>query len=346
MESASRLQAAPSWVRQTPAPRAVILAYHRVAELFCDPELLSVSPAYFEMQMRELKDKYDVITVSQLVTNIANDCLAPKTICITFDDGYLDNFEIAAEILDKLGLPASFFVVASFEENREFWWDELEQLLLTPGKLPAELVLEIESERMAISLGSYATFTDADFNTFAGWNSSILAEPTERHTAYKLLHQRLRKFSPDQREDVLRQLRYASGSSVPRIRDTHRRLSRAEILQFAQSSKFEIGAHTITHPVLSGLAEEAQRREIEGSKFNLEQATGLPVRSFAYPYGTQSDFSAETLSYVEDAGFTAACTTFPFVVWKGTNKLRLPRLLPGNCESNIFAVWLSQWFSD
>jgi peptidoglycan/xylan/chitin deacetylase (PgdA/CDA1 family) len=71
----------------------------------------------------------------------------------------------------------------------------------------------------------------------------------------------------------------------------------------------EIGAHTRTHPSLTGVAEpEVREAEVKGSREDLERYLGRPVRSFAYPFG---DYDAELLALVEHAGYEGACGTCP-----------------------------------
>lgn len=91
-------------------PSCKILLYHRVALIGNDPDYLAVSPKNFEAHMRYLKSKYKVISLRKLVENITTNKLSKKNIAVTFDDGYVDNFTNAREILEKYKIPANFFV--------------------------------------------------------------------------------------------------------------------------------------------------------------------------------------------------------------------------------------------
>jgi peptidoglycan/xylan/chitin deacetylase (PgdA/CDA1 family) len=66
----------------------------------------------------------------------------------------------------------------------------------------------------------------------------------------------------------------------------------------------EIGAHTRTHPALTGLDHAAARGEIAGSRRDLEAALGRAPQVFAYPYGL---VDAQVRSIVEESGFLGAC---------------------------------------
>ena len=73
-----------------------------------------------------------------------------------------------------------------------------------------------------------------------------------------------------------------------------------------QNAGMEIGSHTRTHPRLTEVDRERLKSEVAGSKKDLEDIIGMPVESFAYPYGLLDDKSVKA---VRAAGYRAACTT-------------------------------------
>jgi peptidoglycan/xylan/chitin deacetylase (PgdA/CDA1 family) len=116
-----------------------------------------------------------------------------------------------------------------------------------------------------------------------------------------------------QRDDILERLRTWAGQDRC-ARPSHRTLTEPETVALAAGDLIEIGAHTAAHPVLSMLPVAEQKREIEASKQRLEAVLGRAVVSFAYPYGSLSDYGRETIKTVQAAGFESACTTFDDVV--------------------------------
>jgi len=87
----------------------IVLMYHSIAD---NKEFFTVSPKEFEKQMQYLKDNnFNVISINTLISLIEKqDKFPPKTLVITFDDGYLDNYENALPILKKFNFPATIFI--------------------------------------------------------------------------------------------------------------------------------------------------------------------------------------------------------------------------------------------
>lgn len=101
-----------------------ILLYHRVADVKDDPHLLSVSIHNFKDQMVWLKKNFDIIPLSKLVKQIKHHTISSKSACITFDDGYADNFYNALPILKQFQVPATIFVTSSMVDKKTpFYWD-------------------------------------------------------------------------------------------------------------------------------------------------------------------------------------------------------------------------------
>src|SRR3989442_764622 len=112
--------------------KCVVLLYHRVANLETDPQLLAVSPDNFDAHLAALKNNFNPLTVAQFEGLIASGkTFPPRSVLITFDDGYADNYQNALPMLEKHDLQALFYIcTGNLGTDREFWWDEAERLLL------------------------------------------------------------------------------------------------------------------------------------------------------------------------------------------------------------------------
>jgi peptidoglycan/xylan/chitin deacetylase (PgdA/CDA1 family) len=127
-------------------------------------------------------------------------------------------------------------------------------------------------------------------------------------------------------------------------RPSHRSLTLEEVFALAEEELIELGAHTVTHPVLSSLPEAAQRHEILMSKRRLQDLLNRPVSSFSYPYGQQAHYTAETVKIVRQAKFSCGCCNFVGVVNRRTVPFQLPRLHVRDCDGDEVAHQLSWWF--
>ncbi len=328
-----------------PDGRALILLYHRVAALKSDPWGLAVAPGRFAEHLEVLRRHARPMPLGELSQALRDGGLPDRSVVVTFDDGYADNLHNAKPLLERHDVPATVFVASGFVgHKREFWWDELGRLLLRPGALPDILTLSVDGETHRWELGEAAHYTVEEFRRHRGWRAWNTS-PTPRHGLYISLCDLLRPVSEEERQRKLDELRgWVVGA--PERRPYHRPLSSGEIGKLHQGGLVEIGAHTVTHPVLSTLPPAAQRREIAKSKASLEQILGRPVTTFAYPYGKPHDYTAETVEIVRRDGFGCACSTFSGVVRRSSDRFRLPRVYVRNWDGERLAQRLGKWFDD
>ncbi len=313
----SPLLMAARLVQNRMSPPTLILLYHRVTNLETDPQLLAVSPANFFDQMRYLKETFPLVRLEQ-------EPVDKPAVAITFDDGYADNALEALPILEELQVPATFFVATDLiGTDREFWWDEVERLLLLEREYPASLELTAGGKG-----GRWETATAA-----------------QRVRCYRELLSLLRRDLPEQREEHLARLRLWAGTGAVG-RETHRALSMEQLRKLAASPEVTLGAHTLSHSSLSVLPVLRQREEIAGSRARLEQWSGKPIEVFSYPFGTRDDYTTDTLSLCREMGFARTCTAFPGQWRSGTDPQQLPRQVVRDWDLHTFKKRLSRfWLS-
>ncbi|HEV8319438.1 MAG TPA: polysaccharide deacetylase family protein [Vicinamibacterales bacterium] len=91
------------------------------------------------------------------------------------------------------------------------------------------------------------------------------------------------------------------------IDDPHAPLTIAELQSLASHPLIDVGAHTVSHPILARAPMDVQRAEIAKSRATLETWLARPVHAFAYPNGRRGvDYSADSIQAVADAGFADA----------------------------------------
>lgn len=103
---------------------AVIVTFHRVQDTD-RPEGLTVPVPIFDAYCQFFKSHFNVVSLRDLIVKLEQGSKLNRELAITFDDGYLDNFENAAPVLERLGLPATFFIVTQWMgTNVVPWWDQ------------------------------------------------------------------------------------------------------------------------------------------------------------------------------------------------------------------------------
>lgn len=324
----------------------IILLYHRVIDLPCDPQLLCVAPQHFAEQMSVVRETCYPMSLADLLEARAGDRLARRTVAVTFDDGYADNLDQAGPRLAHCDVPATVFVTPiDCDDPREFWWDELQCLLLTNAALPASLTITIGGEQFAWDLPPAQAGTGIGDRGPVKWSVLHTGGDSPREAAYRRLCETLRPLGATERDDALERL--SAWAGVPRtIRVSHQRLLPDQIRRLATAGPVEIGAHTVTHPVLAAMASDGQHAEIAGGKARLEQIVERPVTSFSYPYGTRSDYTAETVAIVRASGFGRACANVTGTVGANVDTYQLPRFVVRDWSGDRFAEQLDAWFDD
>lgn len=322
------------------SPRGLILMYHRVAEVNSDPWGMCVSPRHFAEHLEVLTKHGSVARLQQMVQALEDGNLPRQGIAVTFDDGYADNLHNGKPLLEHYHIPVTVFLTTGgLGQKRGFWWDELDRLLLQTDPLPETLRLTINGHTHTWKLGQTAPLNE-NYLRYRSWKAWEEA-PTTHHAVYCTLWQLLSVVSENERQQVLAELTAWAGVTPPG-HPAQPLLSTEEIVALAQGDLVEIGAHTVTHPLLSALPVSSQREEIQQSKDCLEEIVSHPVVSFAFPYG---NYSAETVSIVCEAGFRCACSTAGDIVRDSSSCFQLPRVQVLDWDGEVFARQLSEWFS-
>jgi peptidoglycan/xylan/chitin deacetylase (PgdA/CDA1 family) len=326
-------------------PGAIILAYHRVADLPSDPQLLCVTPKHFAEHLEVLRKRGYPTRLQELGCSLRDRKKLPRGVAVTFDDGYADNLINAKPVLERYEVPATVFVTTGYvDQQRDFWWDELERLLLHVDPLPENLCLHIDGRLYEWNLRLPANTDGTAHEHHGRWNISESHDPSPRHSAYRALHRLLRPLLDTDQRRVLDELRVWTGAA--NLGQTERAaLSRAQIIELAEGGHIEVGSHSVTHPVFSALSAPAQSVEVERSKGALEEILGRPVTSFAYPFGSKADYTEVTASAVERAGYLCACANFPAVVQPASDRFQLPRFLVRDWDGDEFSRRLGAWLS-
>ena len=302
---------------RTPKPRPLILCYHRIADEPLDPWGLAVSPANFEEQLEVLCRTRRPLPLAQFVRDLMAGTLPSNAVSLTFDDGYVDNLIAGKPRVAKAGIPATVFLVTgSLNRSGEFWWDELARLILT-GSGPGSFALQIGGKSMQIRL-EVETIPD-------------IAQSETRRPALTTIWEALRRLDDEERGSTMHILR--SMFTIKQSSPSGRAMRSEEVEALTKDGLVTVGAHTVTHPLLSELTAADCRREIRESKIACESLTGRSVTGFAYPFG---NFNAAVREEVRSIGFSFACSVRYGPANANSDVFALPRIHIQNSDGDLF----------
>ena len=302
---------------------AIVLLYHSVAKHENDPRLLSVRPENFASHLEYLRKTCYLIPVEEFVFLKKHRKKFPRrSVLITFDDGYANNFREALPVLESLGAQAIFFISTStIDSRREFWWDDLERIFLTGHNLPKKLTLRANGKELLLRTAS----TD------------------DRMGAYERVRYIMRHSTAERQEETIHALLKWAGIE-PDGRDDHLCMTSDEIRKLSASESSVIGAHGHTHTQLSLYNPAEQLKEISKSKDILTAITGKEVKLFSYPFGGKGDYDGTTIRICRELGFDTAYANFHCPVHRWTDRFQVPRILVRDWDINTFSSNLDLFF--
>lgn len=295
--------------------RLCIVNYHRILEE-SDP-LLENEPdvATFREHMKMLADCFQVLSMSDALSALQQNRLPPRAVCITFDDGYRSAHDLALPILREFGLPATVFVTTGYIDGDENMWND-------------RIVDAVRAATGPIDLrASGASLYPVDGSA-------------ARCAAVEALTRRAKYLPPAERMAMVAELEAQTGRKARPL------MLSSDMVHTLQASNVEIGAHTVTHPILTSLPDADAMAEIAGSKAALEAILGRPVRYFAYPNGKAGlDFDTRHIAMVQQAGFDAAFSTAHGPVTTAENLYSLPRSRPWDASTFFYMLRLMRWLA-
>ena len=262
------------------AGRLSVLIFHRVL-----PEPDSLFPD--EMHARRfdglcawLAAWFNVLPLDQAALHLKADTLPARAVCLTFDDGYADNYRVALPILQRHGLCATFFIATGFLDGGRMWNDSIIESI----RACQRPVLDLSG----LGLGRHP-----------------LADCKDRQAAIAALIDQIKYRPAPQRVAMTEQIGLLAQVALP-----HDLMMTSNEVRAMHQAGMQIGAHTVSHPILTRLADEQVQNEIQASKCFLEQLLDERVSLFAYPNGKPGeDYTRRDVDLVRSLDFDAAVST-------------------------------------
>lgn len=256
------------------AHNKLILVYHGVVEK--PDHSISAGPIdllQFEQHLAYIKKHFDVVSLSEIF-DMYRKGIEPKrkTLAITFDDGYENNYVRAVPLLKKYNIPATIFVIGNSveDDNAIIWYDHLTFI----------------KDRLDYSKINTSVIGEPGVSSFYELMRLIQrVELEKRKVLYNELDKQVRL------EEVI--------NKYPR--EFWKLMTAEETRKLAQGGLIEIAAHSYSHPNLGEIPLQAAKEELVKSKMLLEGAIGMKVNAIAYPDGS---YTEDVKRVSIEAGFT------------------------------------------
>ena len=201
---------------------------------------------------------------------------------ITFDDGYVDNYEFAYPVLRTNDATGVFFVATGFiDEPRLAWWDEIAWMIRS-------------SKRDTLRLAE-------------NWLDELLK--LDRSDRRQVINQMLRachRLDGCRTKQFLDGIAEETGSGRAPKEAANEQWMTWDMIREMSAGGMDFGAHTVTHPILANLTAEEQGMEVCESRLRIEKQLDRPITSLSYPVGKRESFNDETRAALSKHGFDCA----------------------------------------
>ena len=284
-----------------------IFIFHRVLDR---PDFLAPGEpdvVQFDKMIDLISATFNILSLQEATERLKSKALPRRAACITFDDGYIDNFTNALPIFKKYDIPATIFIATDFVDGGMMWNDVV-----------------IESIRNFNQLFSYSELdiNEVDCNVNA-----------EKLALINRIILKIKHLPQEKRSEIVKAIEEKTQYGRQPFM-----MSKEQILEL-HGSGVTIGAHTCSHPILKNLNDDVAEAEIARSKEILEDMLKDKVDYFAYPNGRPGeDYSVRDVNILNKLGFKAAVSTHKKVASSQDNILEIPRFTPWDQNLNKFML--------
>ena len=286
--------------------RGALLTFHRVRPApqtgFAPNALLEITPEFFDAALTRLRENgLALVSLDEAMYRLVSGKGGPFA-ALTFDDGFRDCLDFILPTLERHDAPGVFYLAPGLiDRTAHLWWVELEEAIRRLDRIE----LDFDGARLALPT------TNDD----------------EKSAAFERIYRLLRGGSDERLLAAVAELAARAEIDAGALVEAHC-LGWDEARELASHELVTIGAHSLSHPRLSGLQVEAARRQMTESRARLERELGQRIRHFAYPYGDVGSAGPREFALAQETGFATAATTRPGMIFPehADHLFALPRL--------------------
>lgn len=286
--------------------RLPILMYHgvvpRALTPFCWHQL---DLRHFAQQMAYVAKHYRVVPLDRALHEMVAGTLAPRSLAITFDDGYRNNLTQVLPILERHALHATIFLATDYVGSDDVLW-------------PDRLYLAVRASDTATWDASAL-----DLGTLA------LRTPTDKAASLARVYRAIKTTPVARWPDIMAALLNGLPADGGTPGEDFRALSWEDVATMQATGRVAFAAHTRTHPILSQADDETVREQITSSHQAVIEHTHARPRLFAYPNGRTQDFDPRARAVLRELEIPFACSTELGLVDRTSDPLALPRVCVG-----------------
>ncbi|MFN8103703.1 MAG: polysaccharide deacetylase family protein [Acidimicrobiia bacterium] len=279
--------------------RLLVLCWHNVRPTWAFPFHPDAGVDGLGSQLRFLDRVANFVQLHEALAKLrSGERLPPRAVAVTFDDGYRDNAATAVPLLERMGVPATFFVVPDFVDGlADPWWEVLAWAIVTTTRRSLEC-------------------NDSTFE---------LAAPDARARAVTTVSAALKTIDADARDAEV-------GKIVDQLEPAGDWRSRVGFADWDEvrgmgRNGFTIGSHSARHVILSRETAAAQTLDIGRARRRIRDASGADAAVLAYPNGTVDDYTDATITAARAAGHEFAVTTTHGLNTAATDPFRVRRFV-------------------
>lgn len=272
---------------------------------------VSITPAKLETVLTFLASHYVPVSLQDILDDAGGRGLPPRSILLTFDDGYASVMDTAVPLCRKLGLPAIFFVNVAFLDNQR----------LAPDNLVCYVANVLGMQTI-----------NAAARIIKGFDTPQLHSQTDVYRRF------FPSLSLSEREAFLVTLVQLGGISERDLAEESRLFLTRKQLCDLVSMNFEVGSHTYSHVHCRSLTSDNFDQEINSNKIELERLLGRKVRSFSLPYGSSEDLTIDLKRHLKASGYEAVFLSESVANPRGADTFHLDRV--SSCADNDESFFL------
>lgn len=245
----------------------IIICYHGVSNEKKHPIInfngKHINSKIFDKQIKYISTKCIPISMKQVYFNLKNKLpFKKRSVCVTFDDGFKNNFKVATKILEKYNVPAIFYLCPGSIDKKEMFWVD---------KIEASIAFSKEKK------------IDFFFKKKYSFNISNIKKKKEAIKKFKIICKRL---SDKDKDMIIKKIIYSTKVKPSQnLHNDYKVLSWNEIRKIVKNKLFDVGGHSMNHSIFTNMNIDEADRDIKKTKKIIFRNTSVSVKHFSYPEG-------------------------------------------------------------